>query len=606
MADDLLDYYNDELAFVRALAGAFAEANPAAAGRLRLTRDAVDDPHVERLIEAFAFLTARVRRKLDDDFPELTDAVLQILYPHYLRPIPSMTILRFESDPELTEPYEVPVGTEIDTEEVSGGACRFRTTYPATLWPIRLAEARLVERPYTVPPGTGSTQAGAVLHLRLDTLGDGVSFTDLGLRQLRLFLRGPRHQVLPLYECLMNRVTHLALADSVEDAEAVRLPADAIRPVGYERSEGMLPYPAASFLGYRLLTEYFAFPDKFLFVDLMRLGEKTLGVKGAGETLNLYIFLTGVPGDLVRVLNAEMFALGCAPAVNLFRRRAEPIRLTQAASRYRVEPDARRPESIEVYSVDRVVASDAQGKRVPYSPFYGVRHAGGGEGHAFWLASRTEGTEARGGSEVWLSLTDAGLAPADRSGATVSVDTTCLNRDLPGKLPFGGGHPTLSLVEAGGAVTGIESLTAPTPTLRPALGDGARWRLISHLALNHLSLMGEGAAEALREMLRLYDYRDDPETRAAIEAVARIDARPGAARVPGRVGPVACRGVEAELELDPDGFPPGGTYLAAAVLERFLTLHVGINGYVRLTAVQKGRPGRLARWAPRSGDRVLI
>ena len=160
MADELLDYYNDELAFVRELAGAFAEANPAAAGRLRLTRDAVDDPHVERLIEAFAFLTARVRRKLDDDFPELTDAVLQILYPHYLRPIPSMTILRFQADPELTEPYEVAAGTEIDTEQVAGGTCRFRTTYPATLWPIRLSEARLLERPYTVPPGTGSSPGG--------------------------------------------------------------------------------------------------------------------------------------------------------------------------------------------------------------------------------------------------------------------------------------------------------------------------------------------------------------------------------------------------------------------------------------------------------------
>ena len=602
MADDLLSYYNAELAYFRELAGDFAEANPAAAGRLRLTRDAIDDPHVERLIEAVAFLTARVRRKLDDDFPELTDAVLQILYPHYLRPVPSMTILGFRGDPDLAEPYEIAAGTEVETDGAS--ACRFRTAYPVTLWPIRLAEARVMERPYTVPPGTGAAGSGAVLHLRLDCLGEGVSFTDLGLDRLRLFLRGPRHQTLPLYECLMNRVTHVAVADGPEDEAAARLPARAVRAVGFEREEGMLPYPAASFLGYRLLTEYFAFPDKFLFVDIDGLDARTL--VGAGGRLDVYVFLSGVPGELSRAVSAESFALGCAPAVNLFRHRAEPVRLTGTDSRYRVEADARRPDSLEIWSVDGVTATDAAGTRRSYLPFYGLRHGSAPQDSAFWFPTRTEAPPARGGTEVWLSLVEPDLAAAHRPGVTLSVETTCLNRNLPARLPFGGGQPAMRLVEAAGAVTRIDCLTPPTPTLRPPLGDGARWRLISHLALNHLSLMGEGADEALRETLRLYDFREDPETRTAIEAIAGIDARAGAARVPGRAGPVACRGVEAELEIDPEGFHQGGAYLAAAVLERFLTLHVGINGYVRLTARLKGRPGVLARWAPRSGDRVLL
>ena len=604
MAEDLLSYYNAELAYFRELAGSFAEANPAAAGRLRLTRDAIDDPHVERLIEAVAFLTARVRRKIEDDFPELTDAVLEILYPHYLRPVPSMTILRFRGDPEMAEPYEVAAGTEVETEIGGGGACRFRTAYPATLWPVRLGEARLMERPYTVPPGTGDPNAGAVLHLRFDCLAEGASFTDLGVDRLRLFLRGPRHQTMPLYECLMNRVTHVAVAEGADDAAPTRLGRDAVRAVGFERGEGMIPYPAASFLGYRLLTEYFAFPDKFLFVDLAGLEARTL--LGAGSQLHVYVFLTGVPADLARAVTRESFVLGCAPAVNLFRQRAEPIRLTGRESRHRVEADARRPDSVEVWSVDSVAATDPDGTRRDYAPFYGLNHGAGADAGVFWFPTRGEAPPERGGTEVWLTLTEPDLAPAARPGATLSVETTCLNRNLPAKLPFGGGQPAMALAEPAGAVAGVECLTPPTPTLRPPLGNGARWRLISHLALNHLSLMGEGASEALRETLRLYDFRDDPETRAAIEAISRIDAAPGAARVPGRAGPVACRGVEAELEIDPEGFHPGGAYLAAAVLERFLTLHVGINGYVRLTAGLKGRPGRLARWAPRSGDRVLI
>jgi len=280
--------------------------------------------------------------------------------------------------------------------------------------------------------------------------------------------------------------------------------------------------------------------------------------------------------------------------------------LTQTVSRYRIEPDARRPEGVEVWSVDGVSATDADGTRIAFSPFYGIKHGGHGPEHAFWHAEREVGDPGRGGSEVWLSLVEREFDAAFRAGATLSVETTCLNRDLPARLPFGGGQPRFEPVAGAGAISSIACLTPPTPTLRPPLGNGARWRLISHLALNHLSLMGEGADEALRETLRLYDYREDPETRAAIEAIAAIRAVPGAARVPGRAGPVACRGVEAEIEIDPEGFPPGGPYLAAAVLERFLTLHVGINGYVRLTARLKGRPGRLARWAPRTGDRVLI
>jgi type VI secretion system protein ImpG len=207
---------------------------------------------------------------------------------------------------------------------------------------------------------------------------------------------------------------------------------------------------------------------------------------------------------------------------------------------------------------------------------------------------------------VYLQLTDADLSRFVEPGVTLSIATTCINRDLPGKLPFGGGHPRFALIEGSSAVQQVECLTPPTATLRPPLGNGARWRLISHLALNHLSLMGDGATEAFREILRLYDFRDDPESQAAIAAVTRLAGRQGAARVPGRAGPVACQGVDVELELDPEHLPSGGGYLLAAVIQRFLALHVAINAYMRLTTRLKGQPRSLATWAPQTGDRVLI
>jgi len=604
MADELLEYYNDELAYIRELAGAFAKAHPSVAGQLRLTRDAADDPHVERLIEACAFLTARVRRKLDDDIPELSDSLLQILYPHYLLPIPSITVLQFTCQPDLSEPYTLPKGTELESEPVEDAACRFRTAYPVTLWPIRVAEARLVEKPYPTPPETAAPSAGAILHLTFECTGDSASFTDLGVDGLRVFLRGPHHQTMPLYEAIQNRVVKVAVAESVEDPRAVTLGSEAISPVGFNEADSLLPYPASSFSGYRLLTEYFAFPDKFLFFDLTGLDAKTL--LGAGRTLHVFMFMTTARKDLQRLVNAEHFALGCTPAVNLFRQRAEPIRLTQTRSSYRVEADARRPQSVEVYTVDDVVATQPDGSRVRYAPFYGVTHAWSGSDTAYWLSVRTDGDPARGGSEVQLSLTDLDLSRFTQPGATLSIATTCLNRDLPARLPFGGGHPAFHLVEGRSAVKAITCLTPPTATLRPPLGNGARWRLVSHLALNHLSLMGEGATEAFREILRLYDFREAPETQAVIDAVTRVAGRRGAARVPGRAGPVACQGVDVELELDPERFSSEGGYLLAAVIQRFLSLHVAINGYTRLTAHIKGQPGSMAEWAPQTGERTLI
>lgn len=601
MTDPLLEYYNDELAYIRELAGAFANAHPSVAGQLRLSRDAVDDPHVERLIEAFAFLTARVRRKLDDDFPELSDAVLQVLYPHYLRPIPSVAIVKFDPLPDLTEPYTLPRHTQLETEAKDGATCSFRTAYPVTLWPVHVAEARLAEKPYPAPAGTATAAAGAVLHLTFQCTGDSATFTDLGVDGLRLYLRGPHHQTMPLYEAIQNRVVQVALATGPEDANAVTLGPETVKPVGFGSEEGLLPYPANAFSGYRLLTEYFAFPDKFLFVDLTGLEAKTL--LGVGANLHVYLFLSSAGKDLQRAVSAENFALGCTPAVNLFQRRAEPVRLASARSSYRVEADARRPDSVEVYSVDDVTATRANGERARYVPFYGVTHATADAAAAYWLSSRSEGDPGRGGSEVYLSLSHVDLSPFTEAGTTLSIATTCLNRDLPARLPFGGEHPAF---QTGSSAVKITCLTPPTETLRPPCGDGARWRLLSHLALNHLSLMGSGATEAFREMLRLYDFRDAAETQAVIDAVTRLEGRRGAARVPGRAGPVACQGVDVELELDPERFSSDGGYLFAAVIQQFLSLYVAVNGYTRLTARWKGQSRSLATWAPQTGARTLI
>jgi len=613
MSDELLPYYHRELAFIRRLGGEFAAAHPKIAGRLRLDPDAAEDPHVERLIEAFAYLNARTRYKLDDDFPEITDALLGVLYPHYQAPIPAMAVARFVLDRgqgDLTTGYRIPRHAMLETDPIEGEPCRFRTCYPTTVWPVEVSTAALTGRPFLAPPTVYNANALAVLHIRLQCFGKEISFRQLAMDSLRFFLKGQSQHVFALYELILNNAIGVALANSPNDREPAALDRSCLRPVGFAADEGMLPYTARSFRGYRLLTEYFAFPQKFLFFDLSGLGKKTL--EKAGNQLEIFIYLNRTNLDLEQNVTADTLQLGCTPIVNLFQQRAEPIPLTHAETEYRVVADARRPLAHEIYSIDRVTATSPGNEQVEYRPFYSFQHAADRREQAtFWWSARrpaqTTNQAGDGGTEVFLSLVDLGFDPAGPPNWTLDLETTCLSRDLPHRLPFAVGQSVLRL-SGGGPLSGIYCLTGrPTRTLRPAVKRGAVWRLISHLSLNHLSLTGgeEGTA-ALREILKLYDFNDSAETCAMIDGILSVRCRPAVGRIPGDVRGGFCRGVEVTLELDEDRFSGSGVFLFATILEQFLGLYCTINSFSKLIATTNRREGELRRWPPRAGEMILL
>lgn len=610
MSDDLLLHYEKELSYLRKLGGEFARAHPKIAGRLRMGPDTVEDPHVSRLVESVALLNARVRQKLDDDFPEVPQALLSVLYPHYLAPIPSMAIAQMVPQDDLANGHDVPAGTVLESAPVAGDPCRFRTCAPVTVWPLRLASAKLTGRPLVAPVVPAFDDAEAALRLVLSCNAPDMTFAALGPRSLRFFLRGEFRFATQLFELIHNDVVGVALAAGADDANPLVLDASAVRWVGFGDDDRVLPVPATSFPGYGLLTELFTFPRRFLFFDVAGIDADAL--EHAGNTVEVYLYLRRSTDELERDVRADSFALGCTPIVNLYTHRAEPIDLTHSRVEYRVTPDSRRPFSTEVYSVDRVFAVSPDGDEEEYVPFYSAQHASPrGARRRFWHASRRSSLPVSGrvlpGTDVFLSLVDLDMDPSIPEDWVLEVTTTCLNRDVPGQLPFGGGEPRLGLAEGAAPLSDIRCLTQPTPTLRPALGGGAQWRLVSHLVLNHLSLSsGDDAAEALREILRLYDFRDSPQTRATIDGIASVRCEPSTARVPGARHGGVCRGTDVVLELDPRRFAGSEMFLFAAVLERFFALYASVNSFTRTVARVKGREGVLRRWPPRAGRMALL
>jgi type VI secretion system protein ImpG len=624
MRDDLLTYYERELAFVRQMGAEFAQKYPKIASRLLLEPDKCEDPHVERLIEAFAFLSARIHLKLDDEFPEITESLLNILYPHYLSPIPSMSIVQFVLDPEqgkISAGYHVPRETALYTRPIHGTPCRFRTSYPVTLWPIEVTSAALESLD---PVDARGRWQDAALRLSLRCLNNTkLSEFKTGedgerprpISELRFFLNGEPQLTYALYELLFNNATRVELhaqggaRKPGQPQPVITLPPSALRPVGFGADEGLLPYTRRSFMGYRLLTEYFTFPEKFLFFDLTGLDE-TARRGGFGEEFTVTVYLRDVvpPRGLV---SASTFQLGCSPVVNLFKKVAEPIQLTRLQNEYRVIADVHRQAATEVYSVDAVTSSDPYLKQSKhYQPFYSIRHAEESEPEeTFWYTTRRPSQRAEDtGTEVYVSLVDLGFNPRVPAAETVTAHVTASNRDLPGKLPLGGREGDFE-VEGTGPLGRARALRKPTETVRPPLRRGAQWRLISHLSLNHLSLSGaDGGSDAdpLREILSLYDFTDSPAVRRQIGGIADVSSRRVVRQTGSRIGTGFVRGLETTVRFDEEMFVGSGVFLFASVLERFLGLYVTANSFNQLVATTKQREEALKRWPPRAGDQDLL
>jgi len=624
MDPKILRYYNRELQHVREMGAEFAREYPKIAGRLGLEGFECADPYVERLLEGFAYLAARVQLKVDAEFPTFTQHLLQMVYPHYLAPTPSMAIAQFQPDLNeagLAQGYTIPRGTAMRSTvgKDDRTACDYRTAHETQLWPLQIKEAKY----YSSAAGLASIGIGAPegvragLRITLHATA-GVPLSGLALDDLTLHLSGADELPGALYETIFAaNAGFVVRAAGTRDAIYAR-DRSRVERCGFDDSQALIPYGRRSFEGYRLLQEYFAFPERFLFFTMRDLRSALNALPGSD--FEIVLLLNRAVPWLESAVSADNFKLFCTPAINLMEKRADRVHLDGVEHEYQVIADRTRPQDFEIYDVVKAEGfGSGTEPEATFEPFYASTEATWhGRQKAFFtmrremrmLSSKQRLQGPRSsyiGSEVFVSLVDADQAPYSSNLRQLGLQVVCTNRDLPLHMPIGKG-PTDFTVDIGAPLISIRCVAGPTKPRESNVQGEYTWRLLSHLSLNYLSLLesstGEGAT-ALRELLLLYSDPNDVASQRQIDGVREIAARPTTGRLPtaGQVSYV--RGLAIQLTCEDAAFQGQGPFVLGAVLEEFFRRHVSLNSFTRLTLKTLNR-GEVMRWPSRLGQRQIL
>lgn len=578
-----LRYYQDEMRYLHEAGKAFAASHPEAAALLNTGSLTDRDPYVERLFEGFAFLTARIRERIDDELPEYTHGLLNLLWPHLLRPIPSLSIVEFKPIVGLVQQTTVlPRGSEVSSAPVGEEStpCRFTTTQDVHLQPMRLSDVSLAW------PAEGASSVTLRFHL-----DRGAVFSRLSLSPLRLYFNADPSVASLMHLFFTRHVSRVTLRAGDGGASHSLYGQQWILPGGFGEDEGLLPYSPNAFRGFRLLQEYLAFRQKFMFVDLLGLEHLPATEKTTDFEIEV-VFDGAYPEN--RQFTATNVRLFCAPIVNLFSHDAEPLRVDHRDSEYEIVPDVHRPRSVETYDVERVSGVEEHaGKRHDYRSYYAFGH-GPSEPRWFTVAHRKSPN-----GRPRAHLTFGGAETDALRPETVSMTLRCTNGSLPRELLH---EKSINQPSADfPRIATFENLTQPTTDLQPPIGrhDQLHWRLLSHLSLGHRTL---ASRESLADLLAVHDWTDGEANARRVAGIRRVTSKPK--EIIKRRSPV--RGTEIVVEVRDDHFSEEGDLtLFGTVLSRVFAAYATLNAFVHLTIVAMPS-GRRYEWTPQSGEARVV
>ncbi|WP_338770381.1 type VI secretion system baseplate subunit TssF [Massilia sp. METH4] len=599
---DLLPYFERELVVLRGYAAEFAARFPRVADRLRIGDG---DAQFERLLQALALLAARIVTRIDDGFPQFTEALLNSLFPHYLRRFPSCAIASFTlMDKGLEEMSGVRVikrGTILESQPVQGTRCKFQTATDVAMAPLAITAAQF-EPLLRAPSGTKlAADATASLSITIASVSSKLALSQIPLDTLRVFADGDPSFCAALHDTLFMHVTGAFIESPT--GNWLPLPESPLLPVGCADDEALIPFGDRSHRAWRILTEYFCFPDKFRFFDIDLAALHTV-LPSNNRSVTLHLALSRMPPDgnaarMLRLLQASHLRLFCTTVVNLFKQPVRPVAVTSMAAEYSLVADAPRPQAFEVYSVDAVHQQPKDGDLVEFTPLYARGHGVSGRGR-HWILRHDEVLEATSpGHEKRMALVDINAAALKVERSSLSVHVTCTNRDLPHQLSHGASSGDLALPGAvGGPV--VRLLAKPSLTQHFAAGQN-HWRLISHLTLNHHALVPKGLP-TFKELLTLHDLPASPVTRRMIEGIVNLDHEITTAWIKHKRGCSLVKGLEVHITVDEEAFVGSGIHLFAQVMDHLLGLYVQVNNYVELVLLSQRNQREIWRCKRRNGS----
>lgn len=603
--DKLLPYYERELGRLRRAGAGFAGRYPRLAGTLQMRGESCADPQVERLLQASAFLNARLAQRLDVAHAGFTDALLGMLYPHHLRPMPSCSIARIDYSGAPKNAVGgvavLPRGAALKSVAQGAASCGFRTVYDAVVAPVAIGAAWFEPHIQVPPTMSLPPDAGAAICIAIEGTGVARGLALQGVASMRVFIDADDALRAALRDALFMRAARACVQ---ADGQWRMLDASPITPVGFADDEALLPADPSGHGAYRLLSEYFAFPEKFDFFDIDL--DALIAASPPGCTrLTLRLALTGARPDtaaarVLRTLNEAHLVLGCTPVINLFEQAAKPIRLARAGGSYPVVLDGVPASDYEIYSIDSVqfASKAAGGGSAAFSPYYSLREGGGGRNDHYWLSSRDD---IGGGAhpDVTLALVDQDLSPLRLEDGTLSARVTCTNRNIPYSLRHGRAGGDLQTVTAGGSFP-IRMLRRPTMSHRQASPADSQWGLIAHLAPNHRALTQQGLP-ALADTLRLYAQQDNAVAQRQIDGITGLSHRADSAWLRQANERAYLRGIAVTVTLDEEAFAGTGVHVFAQILDHLFCLNVHLNSYARLVIVSRASGKEVLRCPPRPG-----
>jgi type VI secretion system protein ImpG len=573
-------YFQQELSHLKDMGAEFSEAHPALAPMLG---GPTADPDVERLLEGVAFLTALLRQKLDDEFPEVIHELIQLIWPHYLRPVPSTTIIAFTPKPTLKQSITIPAGIHIASVPVEGTTCLFQTRYDVNIHPLVISQAFLEETSGRPP----------AIKLRLELQGPKLSDWQPGA--LRFFLAGDFSNAADLYFLLQNHLKQIEIKP-LDGGQTLLLTPDHLRPVGFSQENELFPYPSNSFPGYRILQEYFTLPSKFFFLDLV--GWDRWNNRGEGSRFEIRFELDDLPFQ-PRKIKASDFVLAAAPAINIFPHEADPIRLDHHKTDYIVRPSGSNTAHYQIYALEKVVGfTQGTAEEKTYFPFdmFSSKQI---SNPVYYTKLRHSPIQS--GFDVLLSFAYPSKAGPPKK-ETISVQMQCTNGRLAEGIKVGDiSQPTSTSPE----FVEFKNITSPTANVLPPLGTNLLWRLLSHLSLNYLSLSN---AKNLKSLLELYIFEETRDktalmaNRKRIAGIDRVETK-GTQRL---IAGIMMRGRNIHMKVRQDHFAgPGDLYLFGSIMDHFLGNYASINTFTHLF-IQEALKGDLYQWPAHIGTQPLI